>query len=181
MRLLIHEKTQSACHYFLTNNENQSVQGLSSCVPLHDSLFMMHKLQSTLCTVSRIWDVLIRHLRRPTITSRLTRGHSQDGPSTTAQRRRAGRKSSSPAGHPLWLLMLFQLIRSILNVTFRFHQFDLIHVLAVTPALASTFIKLLINMWKHWLPLKTVQVKVGCESQLHSLLSHISLSIKLSV
>lgn len=73
MRLLIYEKTQSACHYFLTNNENQSVQGLSSCVPLHDSLFMMHKLQSTLCTVSRIWDVLIRHLRRPTITSRLTR------------------------------------------------------------------------------------------------------------
>lgn len=80
MWLLIHEKTQSACHYFLTNNENQSVQGLSSCM----SLFMMHKLQSTLCTVSRIWDVLIRHLRRPTITSRLTRGHSQDGPSTTA-------------------------------------------------------------------------------------------------
>lgn len=54
-----------------------------------------------------------------------------------------GRKSPSPAGHhPLWLLMLFQLIRSILNVTLRFHQFDLIHVLAVTPALASTFIKI---------------------------------------
>lgn len=51
---------------------------------MHHSLFMMHKLQSTLCTASRVRDVLIQHLRRPTITSSLIRGHSQDGPSTTA-------------------------------------------------------------------------------------------------
>lgn len=51
---------------------------------MHHSLFMMHKLQSTLCTLSRVWDVLIWHLRHPTMTSSLTPGHSQDGPSTTA-------------------------------------------------------------------------------------------------